>query len=84
MPKVLCVPSRMCIACRERFSKSELTRIVIKDNVATLDSTMKMQARGMYICKNPNCIEKVFKGKNTLKIFKGADVADLKKKLTEE
>ena len=84
MPKVLHVPTRMCIACRERFAKDELTRVVVNNGIATIDSTMKMQTRGLYICKNPDCIAKAFKSKSFERMLKGANVDELKKHLMED
>ena len=84
MPKVLHVPTRMCIACRGRFAKDELIRIVVSEGIATIDSTMRMQTRGLYICKNPDCIAKALKSKAFERMLKGANVEELKKHLMED
>lgn len=53
------LPQRMCAVCRERKEKSQLIRITkTQDGEALIDKTGKLQGRGMYICKNGDCIEK--------------------------
>ena len=52
-------PTRSCIACRRRKQKSELFRIVAKaDTQAFLDKEYKENSRGIYLCKNKECIQK--------------------------
>ena len=57
-------PTRMCVACRKRDDKERLIRIV-KDagGAAVLDGQQKMQCRGVYICKNEECIKKAQKSR---------------------
>lgn len=54
---------RTCIACRKKIQKSELFRIISKDNKAFLDNTKKANTRGIYICseclKTPENIKKL-------------------------
>lgn len=53
---------RMCAVCRQRFDKSELLRIVrFKDGEIKVDPSGKMQGRGMYICKNSECLSQAEK-----------------------
>ncbi len=45
------MPIRMCAACRGRFEKRELIRIVeTSDGGIRVDKAQKAQHRGLYIC----------------------------------
>ncbi len=45
------MPIRMCAACRGRFEKRELIRIVeTSDGGICVDKAQKAQRRGLYIC----------------------------------
>jgi predicted RNA-binding protein YlxR (DUF448 family) len=70
-------PQRTCIACRRVKDKRALVRLVrtVGGNVE-IDSIGKKQGRGAYICPDPVCWEKAFKGKQ-LEI-------NLKSRLTRE
>ncbi len=54
-------PTRMCVLCRSHKPQNELIRVTVKDGVATIDKNEKNFARGAYICKNRECIEKAEK-----------------------
>ena len=65
------LPLRSCIACRKKQEKAQLIRIVsTEDKKAIFDKTQKMNARGIYICKNIECLKKIQKGieKNKVKL----------------
>ena len=52
------VPLRSCIACRERFPKRELVRIVrTPEGSVEIDLMGKRSGRGAYLCRNPECWE---------------------------
>lgn len=53
------MPNRMCIICKERKQKEDLLRIVIKDNKTFLDENQKENTRGVYICNNKKCINRL-------------------------
>lgn len=58
------VPIRQCVGCRERKNKSELIRIVkTPEGGIMTDLTGKKNGRGMYICKNADCLGIVKKKK---------------------
>lgn len=59
------IPMRMCVGCRERFTKKELIRIVrTPDGEVELDKTGKLSGRGAYICpNNVSCMDKAIKTK---------------------
>lgn len=57
-------PERTCIICREKKEKSELLRIVEKeDGTFIFDETQKFQGRGTYVCKSKECIQRLAKHK---------------------
>ena len=67
------LPVRTCISCRNEFNKPDLLRIVkTKDDVFFVDTTGKVNGRGAYIGKNPECVKKLKKVKLLDKIFKNA------------
>lgn len=56
------IPMRMCTGCREMKPKRELIRIVkTTDGDIKLDATGRLNGRGAYICKNPECLKKAQK-----------------------
>ena len=63
-------PERTCMGCNEKKNKNELIRIVKnKENQISVDKTGKLEGRGVYICNNLNCLEKLIKTKRLEKIF---------------
>lgn len=78
---------RTCIACRTRKNKDELLRIVAIEGVAVLDETKKANTRGIYICENKACINKLLKAKDITKCIKidatGESMKELLKNLGE-
>ena len=62
---------RTCMGCYEQKDKSELIRIVKnKKEEIYLDKSGKAEGRGLYLCKNINCLEKLIKNNNIEKKFK--------------
>lgn len=59
------VPMRKCIGCMESKPKKDLIRIANWEGNITVDFTGKAKGRGVYLCNNPECIEKA-KKKNAL------------------
>ena len=57
------IPLRMCAGCRQMSQKPELIRIVLKDGKLLIDDEKKILSRGIYLCKNNECIEKTKKRK---------------------
>ena len=72
---------RTCIACRTKKSKEELLRIVSIDNNAIVDNTHKANTRGMYICNNKACINRLLKAKDITKCIKINATSDSIKEL---
>ena len=62
----------MCAACRQMKPKETLLRIVLKDGILSLDETGKAPGRGMYICRNGECILNAKKRGSAERTFKCA------------
>lgn len=78
------IPLRKCVACNERKAKSDLVRIVKKDEkTVEIDLTGKANGRGAYLCLSLECIdeaEKTRKLSRALKMEISKDVyEDLRK-----
>ncbi len=52
------VPMRMCIICRQRFVKTELTRYTMNFQ-GQLDMGQDSSGRGWYVCLHTKCREKL-------------------------
>ena len=51
---------RTCVVCGKKLTKDDLTRLVrLPDGTVTTDSTGKMPGRGVYLCKSPECADKL-------------------------
>ncbi|MCR5034730.1 MAG: YlxR family protein [Clostridia bacterium] len=54
-------PMRRCIGCMESKEKEELIRVTWYEGELAVDTTGKAKGRGVYICKNRDCIAKAAK-----------------------
>ena len=55
-------PQRTCMGCFKKKDKNDLIRIVKnKQEEVFIDTTGKAQGRGIYICDDINCLEKLKK-----------------------
>ena len=76
---------RMCIICREHSDKKELLRIVKnKDGEIFVDKTGKANGRGAYICKNPECFQKLRKTRGLNRAFRCEIKDEVYHKIGEE
>lgn len=67
------IPMRMCKGCGEMKQKRELLRIVKSpQGDISLDPTGKKAGRGVYICKDTECLKKARKARRFEKEFKCA------------
>ena len=58
------IPMRQCSACRGHFEKRQLLRVVrTPEGTVTVDTWGKVNGRGVYICKNEECLQKAIKSK---------------------
>ena len=64
------IPFRMCVGCRSMVEKTKLIRIIVKDDNILIDDGKKEQCRGMYLCKNKECVTKAQKRKAFSNILK--------------
>lgn len=64
------IKTRTCIACRKKANKYEHIRIVSIDKEPVIDETGKINSRGIYVCRNKECVAKLLKSKNMSKILK--------------
>lgn len=75
---------RSCIICRKKKNKHELIRVISQDGNAVWDKKCNAPSRGIYICNEISCLEKIMKAKYLEKIIK-IDVTEEKlKKLVDE
>ena len=54
-------PMRTCIGCRESRPKKDMIRIACYEGMLTVDVTGRAKGRGVYICKDSECLEKAKK-----------------------
>lgn len=64
------IPIRECILCRNKFSKSQLFRIVKGKNGIVLDENHKEDGRGAYICSECRKSEDLLKKRVLDRAFK--------------
>ena len=57
------MPERMCLCCRKKGSKEDFFRISTVKEKCMLDIEHRIQARGIYVCKDKQCVEKLSKHK---------------------
>ena len=76
--------TRTCLACRGKFNKNQLIRIVKTPNGDYLvDKTGKLDGRGAYICDSADCSKKLIKNKLLNRAFKTAISDDVYKAVEE-
>lgn len=66
------IPERMCVSCRQMKPKGELVRLVKDADGIRIDRTGKIQARGVYMCRNVECVRLGMKKKALERNFKCA------------
>jgi len=53
---------RTCCGCREQKNKAELVRLYLQEGShVAVDETGKSGGRGVYICRNAECIKKALR-----------------------
>ena len=64
-------PERTCAVCRNKAEKDAFIRIVNQKNgEISIDDSYKKEGRGMYICRNKECISKAIKTRAVSRVFK--------------
>lgn len=70
------IPMRMCVGCKNMYEKSSLARMVRgEDGSILFDPSAKMPGRGVYICKNTECIKRAEKSRALQRAF-GTELPD--------
>ena len=61
---------RQCASCREIKNKDDLIKITkdFQTSEIKINQENEIQGRSVYLCKNPECIEKAFK-KNKIEVL---------------
>lgn len=79
------VPLRKCTRCGEMKPKKELVRVVkTPEGEISLDPTGKMNGRGAYLCKDPQCLRKAQKSKRIEKALSCTVPDEIYNKLEQE
>lgn len=78
------VPQRMCVICREMKAKSELIRVVRRDNEISVDTSGRKPGRGMYFCLDKETIDELFRAKRLEKLLKQSLPDEAKERLETE
>ncbi len=79
------VALRQCVGCGEKGDKRDMMRVVrTPEGDITLDFKGKMNGRGAYLCKNPECLLKAFKNKGLERAFKTSISEEVINRLKEE
>lgn len=79
------IPLRMCTGCMEHKPKKELVRIVrTPEGEIKVDPTSKCSGRGVYICRDPDCLKKAAKAKRFERALGCAVPAEVYERLEEE
>ena len=69
------IPMRKCIGCNTSKPKKELIRVACYEGEVSVDITGKAKGRGVYICKNKECLKKAVKKKAFARAF-GQDITE--------
>ena len=78
------IPIRSCVACRAKFPKRELLRIVRSpDGEVLIDTTGKASGRGLYWCGAGSCLARIRKKGLVEKLLKVKTTQALYDKLEE-
>lgn len=63
------VPMRRCVGCMESKPKGELIRIACYEEKVNVDPTGKAKGRGVYLCRDRECMEKARKRRSLQRSF---------------
>ena len=75
---------RKCVGCNTSKPKDQLVRIACYEGKVTCDLTGKANGRGIYICRNQECLKKAIKRKAIQRAFgKEPDEREMEKLMEE-
>lgn len=57
------VPMRRCIGCMTSYPKSGLIRLTCEGDRPVIDRDGRYAGRGVYLCRNAECVEKARKNR---------------------
>ena len=64
-------PERTCVACRKKGTKDNFLKIVLsKDGTIAIEKDKKLRGRGIYVCKNKDCIALCIKNRSINKVLR--------------
>lgn len=76
---------RQCVGCGNQCDKRDMIRVVrTPEGDITLDFKGKMNGRGAYFCKNPDCLSKAGKNKGLERAFKMSIPEEIIERLKKE
>lgn len=73
------IPMRRCIGCRESFPQRDLIRLTYDGEYVRVDRDGRARGRGVYLCRNPECIEKARKTRAIQRNYK----KDIRQEITD-
>ena len=75
----------MCLGCNEMKDKRELIRIVrTPEGQILADPGGRMNGRGAYLCRDPECVRKAWKTKGLDRAFRETVTRDVYERLEKE
>ena len=84
MTKTKKIPLRRCVGCMESKPKQELIRVACYEGQLSVDPVGKAKGRGVYLCKNADCMAKAKKKRALQRNFEGELKADEIDRIFEE
>ncbi|MBI5754753.1 YlxR family protein [Candidatus Peregrinibacteria bacterium] len=58
------IPLRTCVSCRKKAQKSDFFRMIrTPKGIVKIADDLGENGRGVYLCKNRECVERAFQGK---------------------
>ena len=78
------IPVRECIVCGGKFEKNDLVRIAVRDGKIFVDALCRAGGRGAYICKKPDCFDKLLQKRRLDRAFKRSVEASVYEEIIEE
>jgi len=78
-------PLRQCVGCGKQCDKRDMIRVVrTPEGDITLDFKGKLNGRGAYLCKDPECLVKAGKNKGLERALKVSIREEIIEKIKEE
>ena len=79
------IPTRKCVGCGEMKEKKDMIRVIKSpEGEILLDTTMKSNGRGAYICRSADCFKKAVKNRGLERILKSQIPQDVLERLEKE